>query len=154
MNAAIEEFIEHGGGEVVPQTNPWEVVRFKTVRGTHVVYKNAKGKYSYSDKHAEQAHKAFMGKKPWMAAEKVQRRGMRYLIISIKKRDGEGCFYCPKPFTEDDRPTIEHLLALGCGGNNTIANLALAHESCNKEADCLSVAEKVRIRERNYRSAS
>ena len=141
-------FLQRGGAEIIPAKSVWEVARFKTQRGVHVVYKNKLGKYSYSDPHAEQAHQAFMGKKPWMAPEKVKRKPQTYLKTAIINRDGDSCFYCLDPFTPADPPTIEHLLALGSGGNNVLANLALAHESCNREADCMAVAEKVRLRDK------
>ena len=141
-------FLQRGGAEIETTKSPWEIARFKTPRGVHVVYRNKAGKHSYSDPHAEQAHQAYMGRKPWMAPAKVKRQPRGYLQTAIIQRDGEGCFYCPHPFTPSDPPTIEHLLALGSGGNNVLANLALAHESCNREADCMAVTEKVRLRDK------
>ena len=97
--STLDEFLEHGGAEILPTTNPWEVVRFKTARGTHVVYKNSKGNHTFSDKFADDAFKAWRGKKPWLAPEKVKRRDRSYLKIAIAKRDGDACFFCPEPFT-------------------------------------------------------
>lgn len=147
-NNPLIEFLERGGAEIIPPTNPWEMARFKTERGTHVIYKNAQGRFSYSDPHADQAHKAWMGKKPWLAPEKTQRRDRKYLQVAIIKRDGDECFYCGGAFTDGNPATIEHMLALGSGGNNVFENLAVAHASCNKEADCLAVTQKVKLRER------
>lgn len=144
----FQEWLEKGGAELLPIKNPWETVRFKTARGTHVIYRNKSGASSYSDPHAEEAFKAFTGKKPWMSPDKVKRRSRKYLETAIMKRDGDKCFFCCKGFTEEKPATIEHLLALGSGGNNTIANLALAHEDCNKLAACMSIAEKVKLREK------
>lgn len=148
----LEAFLEERGAEILPITNPWEVVRFRTARGVQVIYKTATGKFSYSDPHADQAHKAWMGNKPWLAPDKTPRRSRKYLEVAIMQRDGCDCFYCGKPFTLDNQATIEHLLALGSGGNNVLANLALAHENCNREADCLSVSQKVVLRDKKRNS--
>lgn len=142
------EFLEQGGAELLAVTNPYEVARFKTSRGTHVVYRNAKGRHSFSDNHAEEALNAFHGKKKWMAPEKVKRRDRSYLKDAIIKRDGCGCFFCLEPFTDENPSTIEHLLALAVGGNNVLSNLALAHESCNLKAATMSITQKVALREK------
>lgn len=143
----LEEFLEHGGATLLPVTNPWEAVRFKTQRGTHVVYTNKQNNKTYSDEHAKEAYRAWIDGKPWIAKEKVSRRSVRYLIEAIRKRDGDGCFFCCDPFTAENPETIEHLLAVTSGGSNGIANLALAHEECNMKAGNLSVMEKIRMRE-------
>lgn len=148
---ALEEFLEQGGAELLAITNPWELVRFKTQRGTHVVYINKQNNKAYSDEHAKEAYRAWHDGKPWIAKEKVNRRSQRYLIEAIKKRDGYACFFCCDPFTDNNHPTIEHLLAISSGGSNGIANLALAHESCNMAAGSLSIMEKIKIREQNQR---
>lgn len=121
----LEEFLEHGGATILPVTNPWEVVRFKTQRGTHVVYTNKHGNKTYSDDHAKEAYRAWIDGKPWIAKEKVSRRSQRYLVEAITRRDGDGCFFCSTGFTPERPPTIEHLLAITSGGSNGIANLCL-----------------------------
>lgn len=148
---ALEEFLEHGGAEMLPITNPWELVRFKTPRGTHIIYNNSKGNKSYSDEYANEAYQAYIDRKPWIAKEKVNRRSQSYLIEAIKKRDGNECFFCRVPFDEETGPTIEHLLAITSGGSNGIANLTLAHKECNMKAGSLSVMEKIKIREQSSR---
>lgn len=147
----IEEFLEQGGATVLPITNPWEVVRFRTPRGTHVVYTNKQGNKTYSDEHAKDAYRTWIDGKPWVAKEKINRRSVRYLISAIRKRDGDECFFCCSGFTAEGSETIEHLLAITSGGSNCIANLVLAHETCNKDAGSLSVMEKIRIRENNHK---
>lgn len=146
---SIEEFLEHGGATLLPVTNPWEVVRFKTPRGTHVIYFNKQNNKTYSDPYAKEAYQAWINGKTWIAKEKVSRRSIRYMVEAIKKRDGDECFFCCVPFTEENPETIEHLLAITSGGSNGIANLALAHEVCNMQAGNLSIMEKIRIREKS-----
>jgi 5-methylcytosine-specific restriction endonuclease McrA len=151
---ALEDFLEQGGAEILPITNPWELVRFKTARGTHVVYNNAKGNKAYSDNHAQDAYRAYIDGKKWIAQEKVQRKSRKYLETAIRQRDGDDCFFCCRPFTDQAPSTIEHLLAISSGGSNGMANLALAHESCNMLAADMSVAEKVRLRDKMRENAN
>jgi len=141
------EFLEQGGAEILPPTNEWEAVRFRTERGTHVIYLNSKGKFSYSDPLAGEAHACFRNKKPWLAQPKQKRRGRGYLQHAIRKRDGDRCFYCPHPFTDERPATIEHILAIALGGSHNLGNLALAHQDCNLMAGSMSVMEKIRLRE-------
>lgn len=147
MKRTLEEFLEQGGAVMLPITNPWEVVRFRTPRGTHIVYTNKQGNKTYSDEYAKEAYHAWGDGKPWIAKEKVSRRSIRYLIEAIKKRDGDECFFCYKPFTAEKPETIEHLLAITSGGSNAIANLALAHQECNMVAGNVAVMDKIKIRE-------
>lgn len=145
---SIADYLQEGGAEILDITNPYEVVRFKTKNGTHVVYTNKIGNKSYSDPYAKEAYQAYINGKKWIAKEKQKRKGLKYLQIAIKKRDGDCCFYCKNKFSEEGKPTIEHLLPLSKGGSNGIANLALAHEECNLMAADLDIVEKVRLRER------
>jgi hypothetical protein len=52
-------------------------------------------------------------------------------------RDGSTCVFCGKPI--EGNSSIEHLLDRSSGGSNAYANLALAHEQCNKEAGDLKI---------------
>lgn len=65
---------------------------------------------------------------------------------SIHDRDGNECFYCGKGLTLEEA-TIEHLIPLSNGGNNSDANLVLADKDCNMEAGALPIIEKVKLRE-------
>ena len=76
--------------------------------------------------------------------ERVRRRTVEDLMI---ERDGSECFYCGKAFTAERPATLEHLVAIAEGGNNHLSNLALADESCNRQADSLPVVAKVRLRD-------
>jgi 5-methylcytosine-specific restriction endonuclease McrA len=62
------------------------------------------------------------------------------------QRDGADCFYCGTPLGAD--ATCEHLLARAHGGQTHPANVALAHEDCNREAGDKSIAEKIELRDR------
>ncbi len=154
MTDRLIEYLEKAGATILETTNEWEVVRFTTVRGTHVIYRNSKGKFSYSDPIAGNAHDMFKKGRPWSAVPRQKRKRQGYLQHAIRKRAGDGCFYCPHPFTEQRPATIEHILALSMGGSNNIANLALAHAECNLMAGNMPVMEKIRLREWNRAGAS
>ena len=55
------------------------------------------------------------------------------LIEHLAIRDGFECYLCPRPFTEDDRPTIDHKYPLSKGGGWELENLKLAHRRCNQD---------------------
>lgn len=65
---------------------------------------------------------------------------------AVLDRDGKECFYCGQELTFE-QATVEHLIPLSNGGNNTDANLVLAHKECNMEAGSLPIIEKVKLRE-------
>lgn len=67
-------------------------------------------------------------------------------IIALLKRDGPNCCYCGEPLGRDI--TEEHFLSRSHKGGNGLANLALAHGRCNKEAGNLPIIEKIKLRER------
>ncbi len=75
-------------------------------------------------------------------------RARRHNIATLRKRDGDLCFYCLKEMAREEM-TREHLLALHTGGSDRNENLVLTHARCNEAAGHLSTAEKVRVRERN-----
>lgn len=75
-------------------------------------------------------------------------RARRHNVATLRKRDGDLCFYCLKQMAREEM-TREHLLALHTGGSDRNENLVLTHAQCNEAAGHLSTAEKVRVRERN-----
>ncbi|WP_411828422.1 HNH endonuclease [Pseudomonas veronii] len=74
-------------------------------------------------------------------------RKRRRVVATLRKRDGDDCFYCIRPMAREDM-TLEHLLSLRDGGTNCYANLVLACGPCNHAAGHLAVIEKVKLRER------
>jgi len=51
-------------------------------------------------------------------------------VAKIKARDGNECYLCNMPLTEEDM-TMEHLIPKSKGGSSRIDNLKLAHGRCN-----------------------
>lgn len=83
-----------------------------------------------------------------LVRETKSARARRHNIATLRKRDGDLCFYCLKEMAREEM-TREHLLALHTGGSDRNENLVLTHARCNEAAGHLSTAEKVRVRERN-----
>lgn len=48
-----------------------------------------------------------------------------------------------------DDITVEHLIALSCGGKNDLSNMVLAHQKCNQEVRNLPISEKVKVAIKN-----
>ena len=63
------------------------------------------------------------------------------------ERDGDTCFYCGKPL--ENYCTVEHILSISNGGTNSIENLVLSHDKCNREAKSLSCYEKMNLAVKN-----
>lgn len=140
------EFLELGGAEILPITNPFELARFKSVNGVCVVYQNKKGALSYSNDHAKVAAQHFLAGKPW-SADKQHHRVQRMTVeCKLIERDGNTCFYCGIEFSEQMPPTLEHILSIVHGGTNNIANLCLCCEPCNVAAGSLAIVEKMKLR--------
>lgn len=148
--AKFEAFLVERGAQILQPTNEWEVLRFKTSRGTSIVYCNARGGVTPTGE-ATAAWDAFEKCKPWRGAPAPKKRvkGRERLLPlyrALLKRDGAACFYCGAPTDEADR-TLEHLVARAHGGPDHLSNLVLAHRRCNANAGHLSAMEKIRMRE-------
>lgn len=143
----VEKFktwLSIAGAEILKPTNEYEVLRFKTPNGVSIIYKNKKGIYSFQGESTE-AYASFKKGNIWLAESvgvKAKKRKRKELI----ERDGCNCFFCGKETTEENR-TIEHLLSVAHGGNNSLANLVLACHECNQNVGDMPIIEKVKYRE-------
>ncbi|CAJ0719441.1 hypothetical protein LMG6871_02867 [Ralstonia edaphis] len=147
--ARFEAFLTERGAQILQPTNEWEVLRFKTSRGTSIVYRNARDGLTLTGE-SMTAWTAFETSGPWRASPAPKKRvsGREKtlpLVNALLRRDGSACFYCGKDTTEDDR-SLEHLVPRAHGGPNHLSNLVLAHRKCNTDAGHLSVMEKIRRR--------
>lgn len=148
--AKFEAFLVERGAQILQPTNEWEVLRFKTSRGTSIVYCNARGGITPTGESLK-AWEAFEKSGPWRASPAPKKRIIgrdRTLPIfnALLRRDGVACFYCGEPTTEGDR-SLEHLVPRAHGGPDHLSNMVLAHRCCNSKAGHLSVMEKIRMRE-------
>lgn len=147
LSERFAEFLTVAGADLLPPTNEYELARFKTVNGVCVAYRNKKGAVSFSNDHARAAWEAFVADKKWLASAMHKRAPRQNVEAKLRKRDGDRCYFCDLPFTVETPPTLEHLLSIAHGGNNHLANLALAHGDCNMRAANLSVVEKAKLRD-------
>lgn len=136
----FQTYLIDRGAIVMPITNPWEVVRFKTIAGTSVMYTNKKGDITHTGESA-MAYDAFKGKKAWRAVD-PKRKNLKSKKSKLANRDGKMCFYCQSklPFEE---LTIEHLLNKSHGGNDHDSNLCLACEPCNSTVSNWALTKKM-----------
>lgn len=62
----------------------------------------------------------------------------------IQERDGSDCWLCGNDLAGD--ATIEHLHSRALGGSNSLDNLALVHERCNRLLGHMPIAVKRQMR--------
>lgn len=62
---------------------------------------------------------------------KLNKLSRSEIVKFCRKRDGDLCYICTEPFTEEDQATIDHFIPLAKGGTWDLENLKLAHSLCN-----------------------
>jgi 5-methylcytosine-specific restriction endonuclease McrA len=55
-----------------------------------------------------------------------------WTIDTLIRAHGCICALCGEPIASRQEATLDHVIAASRGGSDTIENLQLAHESCNK----------------------
>lgn len=130
------------GAELLGPTNPYEVLRFRTVKGVGVIYTGKRGETWNAEAIAAREH--LNQHKGSLAPVNVRgRRNDKATVTALLSRDGGDCFFCR--ISLDGDITVEHLVAIAHGGPNHISNLFLAHASCNAEAGHRSAPEKIAL---------
>lgn len=140
----FKQYLQQSGAEILEPTNPYEVVRFRTVNGVSIIYKNKRGSLTFTGE-AEEAYERMERKSPWTIISKGLKQ-KRKTLAEIIRRDGTACFFCAKETTEENR-TLEHLLAVIHGGSNNPANLVIACNSCNQSVGNMPIIDKIKYRE-------
>lgn len=146
----IRNWIINHGGEILPGTNEYEVLRAKTNQGTLVIYTNKKGsKLKPNDPILLEKVISWMKNRTNVILNncKKTRKNISSKKKSLLIRDGNACFFCGERMDYEDM-TIEHILSISHGGSNRVENLTLAHKSCNLMAGNMSVIEKINLREK------
>jgi len=145
IDRLVSEVVKNGG-ERLAATNPWEVARFRTLYGVGVIYRNSRGRQTWTPE-AEMARDHLKAQKGRLAPVTVVGRTngprKRAQVLRILQRDGHQCFLCGLPLEADI--TIEHLVPLAHGGPNHISNLFCAHYECNRDVGHMSAPEKIAI---------
>lgn len=123
----------------------YELLRFKAGDKYHIIYYRQNGNVTFHGS-SEKIWRFFRLNTDWRAMEATKRKPRpSNEITTIRKRDGDLCFYCQKyvPFGEEE--SSEHLVSLTHGGPHHISNKFLAHRVCNQQAGTLSAPEKIAI---------
>lgn len=141
----IEKFktwLAEQGAEILPTTNEWEDVRFKTGNGVSVVYHNAKGGHTLTND-AEKAYALFKQGKGWKVITRA-RQHLGQMRSRLASRDGGmRCFFCYRTPTPANPLTIEHLLNFSHGGSDNLNNLCLACKNCQRIIGRTAVTKKM-----------
>jgi len=146
---SVERFaawLEANGAEILPTTNQWELIRYKTKHdGLCVAYVNAKGRRSFPGKSAE--HYAAFEKGVHLDRVSRPRRDQKDILLDqVIERDGPVCCLCGQ-FLNGDQ-TLEHWLNVSHGGNNHISNAGAAHTDCNTLMGNFAISKKINLRDR------
>lgn len=143
----FKKFLVNCGGQLLHETNEYEVIRVLTDSGVLILYRKQDGLLTWP-KELVAAYMAYKsgGAIKWRATrkKKVNRKRGSVLVKTLQERDGPDCWFCGGGMP---LPTIEHLLNVSNGGNNHINNLVLAHERCNQRAASMCISDKVKLRE-------
>ncbi len=163
-------YLADQGALLQPPTNPYEVIRYHgtttteqvpgarvTRKSTHVVYRKADGRLTYtgwSNKHYRDFQRGrSLGdpalSKPRRKRSMAERRTDR--VVELLRRDGGDCWFCGLALGEDI--TLEHLIPKSAEGGNGRHNLVLAHKACNNMAANKPLAEKIELRAELTRKA-
>lgn len=146
-NQDLKEHILSIGGEILKETNPYEVARFVIKGQTGVIYKGKKG-VSFSNKLAEEVYFNFENDKKIFLGEKKKRTSYCDIKDALLKKYGNLCFYTLEPMTEEEM-SVEHLVPLSKGGANNIENMVLCKKEINAFLADKSLVEKILFREQN-----
>lgn len=141
----FKKFLTESGAVVQPPTNQWEVVRFRTVNGTSVVYENKRGQLTFTGE-SQKAYQFFKDGRRWKAVDR-ERKSLKALKVSLAQRDGKKCFFHGATL-DYDQLTIEHLLEFSKGGSDHPFNLCLACDDCNKAVVGMTITEKMQYRDK------
>lgn len=170
MRPDFEGWLVARGAELLPPTNPYEVLRYKHRGFTNILYRKETGKLTYVGgvgydikefvKGAELTYadkcsppsRVKPDKPPRTRKRRIKNkntRARRRLIDVLRERDGPSCWFCGTELGDDI--TKEHLRPRSKGGTNQHENLVLAHASCNQQAADKDLGPKFALRARLHR---
>lgn len=141
----FETWLVEQGAVILPPTNQWEVIRFRTINGVSVVYTNKHGHLTFTGE-SNGAYKKFERGQEWKISDRKTKK-LKAHKARLATRDGKKCFFCEAdlPFEE---LTIEHLVAVKYGGPDHDSNLCLACQPCNQKVDRWPVTQKMLYRDK------
>lgn len=144
----FKKFLVNCGGQLLHETNEYEVIRLQTDKGVEILYRKQSGLLTWTTElvKAYMAYKSG-GKVQWRGSKKrrVNRKRGPVVLQTLFQRDGAVCWFCTKPL-DANTATIEHLLNISNGGNNHINNLTIACGPCNQKARNMCITEKMTLK--------
>lgn len=142
----LRKWLVLAGAEVLEPTNEWELLRFRANGQACIAYTNKRDRLTM-DTLTTKVLTAFFNGMSWAAHVKV--KGFRTSVdeTTIRKRDGNDCFFCCEIVAAGEA-SIEHLVPVSAKGPNHISNKFLAHRPCNTRAGSLSAPEKIAIHDK------
>lgn len=138
----FKKWLTKRGAVVLDPTNPYEVVRFRSVNGVSVIYRRNTGVLTFTGE-GEEAWKAYKANKTWKAVDR-KRANLKNKKAKLANRDGKMCFCCTNRLGFD-KLTIEHLLSFSHGGTDNDNNLCLLCEGCQKLLGNAPVTKKISL---------
>jgi 5-methylcytosine-specific restriction endonuclease McrA len=146
----FKKFLVNCGGQLLHETNQYEVIRVKCDKGVEILYCKSSGQLTWS-KELVNAYIAYKsgGTVKWRGSrkKKISRRRGSVLLQTLFRRDGNKCWFCHRELNIDTA-TIEHLLNVSNGGNNHVNNLTIACNTCNQKARNMCITSKVELRDK------
>lgn len=151
----FKEWLVDHGATILDTTNQYEVLRYQLNDKTGVAYmsESTRPNVSKPNIHCLTHWLTMMNSGEIEEIKKTKRDHMngnkrKNVINKLKNRDGYNCWFCGTDFSHDNKPTIEHMVAVANGGPNHTSNYVLACKICNDRAGTLSVSEKVALRDK------
>lgn len=158
--ASFSHWLTKCGAEVLPPVGQWEVMRVVVNGTTLSAYARKTGFQTWPIPLQLLYTQSRSGQSPQLGTVAGPQRAMtanrRSRIVRVAERDGWCCWYCdiglqPLGFApvEGRVPaTLEEVCPRQIGGPTHIGNQVIACSPCNNAAANLSVAEKVKMRDR------
>lgn len=138
----FEAWLTKRGAIVLPPTNQWELIRYKTVDTVSIVYTNKNKALTFTGD-SDVAYKAWRTNRHWTAIKR-KRQPLRSKKAVLATRDGKRCFACLDKLGYD-KLTIEHILSFCHGGTDNDNNLCLLCVPCNNLMDSLPIVKKIEL---------
>jgi 5-methylcytosine-specific restriction endonuclease McrA len=73
-------------------------------------------------------------------SKRYRGRHHSWCIRTLVRRDGSACFSCGRDLLPREM-TIDHKIPLSRGGSDSIENMEIACEPCNREKGCMTAEE-------------
>lgn len=142
----FENYLREHGCEILPASNEYEVLRFRSALGVGVIYTGKKG-LSCNVPSVADAVQRFLAGQQWQAGKvkAAANAGTPKRKARLLARDGDRCWFCGLPLEDDI--TEEHLVARAQRGHNSLDNIVLTHFKCNERLGHLALVDKIKLRD-------